>query len=131
MPKFSDKSKRLLSTCDLRLQELCDEAIRIMDFTVITGHRDKESQNKAFAKGLSKLRWPDGKHNKYPSQAIDIAPYPIDWNDRERFVLLAGIMIATAKSQGIALRWGGDWDGDFNLKDNKFADLGHFEIKEN
>ena len=34
-----------------------------------------------------------------------------------------------AKSMGITLRWGGDWDMDTQVKDNKFDDLVHFEIR--
>lgn len=128
MPQLSEKSKLLLSSCDVRLQEICNLAIEIMDFTVITGHRTKEEQEKAFLGGKSKLKWPDGKHNQMPSMAVDIAPYPIDWNDTARFYLLAGIMLGIARQRGIKLRWGGDWNGDFNLKDNKFQDVGHFEL---
>lgn len=130
MAKFSDNSKGLLSSCDARLQKICCRAIEIMDFTIITGYRTKEDQDKAIAEGNSKLPWPKGKHNKYPSLAVDIAPYPIDWSDTNRFILLAGIMLGIASVQGIKLRWGGDWDGNFNLKKNKFNDLGHFEILE-
>jgi len=25
-----------------------------------------------------------------PSDAVDVAPYPIDWNDKERFYYFAG-----------------------------------------
>ena len=42
---------------------------------IVCGHRNKEDQNKAFAEGKSKLKWPKGKHNKLPSQAVDAAPY--------------------------------------------------------
>ena len=28
----------------------------------------------------------------------------------------------------INLRWGGDWDQDTEVKDNRFDDLGHFEL---
>lgn len=128
MPKFSEKSKGLLNQCDIRLQEICNAAIEIMDFTVITGHREQAEQDADFAAGRSKLKWPDGKHNAFPSHAIDIAPYPVDWADLSRFYLLAGIMIGIAFTKGVKLRWGGDWDGDFDLKDNKFQDIGHFEL---
>ena len=128
MPQLSDKSKLLLSECDVRLQGICESAIEIMDFTVITGHRGQAEQDADFAAGRSKLKWPNGKHNSSPSMAVDIAPYPLDWNDLPRFYLLAGIMQAIAHMRGIGLRWGGDWNGDFNLKDNKFQDIGHFEI---
>ena len=100
-----------------------------MDFTIITGHRDKLTQDKAFNSGNSKLRYPHSKHNQYPSCAIDIAPYPIDWNDRGRFILLAGILFGVAESQKTHLRWGGDWNCNFILKDNGFDDLGHFELR--
>jgi peptidoglycan L-alanyl-D-glutamate endopeptidase CwlK len=130
MPKLSSKSRILLNQCDVRLQEVCEIAVEIMDFTIITGYRDKAAQAKAFSEGNSKLKYPESKHNNYPSEAVDIAPYPIDWNDRSRFDLLAGIMLGIAHLHGINLRWGGDWDGTFNPKANKFADLGHFEIKE-
>ena len=29
-----------------------------------------------------------------PSRAVDVVPYPIDWDDRERFHLFAGFVIA-------------------------------------
>ena len=35
-----------------------------------------------------------------------------------------------AKSMGIDIRWGGDWDRDTEVRDNKFDDLVHFEIVE-
>ncbi len=128
MPIFSNKSNILLSQCDARLQEVCNLAIEVMDFTIITGYRDKAAQDKAFAEGKSKLKWPDGKHNQSPSQAIDIAPYPVDWHDSARFMLLAGVILGIAHQRGINLRWGGNWNGDFNLKANKFDDIGHFEL---
>ena len=35
-----------------------------------------------------------------------------------------------AKGMGITLRWGGDWDRDFQVNDNKFDDFPHFEIRD-
>lgn len=130
MNKFSDKSRGLLSGCDQRLQDICCRAIEIMDFTVITGYRNKEDQDRAVAEGNSKLSWPQGKHNQFPSQAVDLAPYPVDFNDTSRFYVLAGIMLGVANAKNVKLRWGGNWNDDFNLRSNKFNDLGHFEIQE-
>jgi hypothetical protein len=31
---------------------------------------------------------------------------------------------------GINLRWGGDWNMNFEVDDNQFDDFPHFEIKE-
>ncbi len=128
MPSFGNQSLEVLATVDDRLKEICREVIKVYDFKVVCGHRDKEDQEKAFKEGKTKKHFPDSKHNKDPSTAIDIYPYPIDFNDRERFVLLAGLMIATAESKGYILRWGGAWNGLKTMKNNKFDDLPHFEI---
>jgi len=80
------------------------------------------------AEGKSQVRWPDGNHNTVPSLAVDVTPYPIKWDDRERQTLFAGYVLATAKAMGVSLRWGGDWDRDTEVRDNSFDDLVHFEI---
>ena len=129
MPKFSKRSSSRLETCDKRLQDIFKEVVKEFDCTVIEGHRGKEKQNKAFDEGKSKLRYPNGNHNKIPSTAVDVAPYPIDWSDRDRFHYFAGYVIGIAKMMGHKLRWGGDWDMDTKTKDNRFDDLPHFEIR--
>ena len=48
--------------------------------------------------GKSKVRWPSGKHNTVPSMAVDVTPYPVVWDDRERQTLFAGYVLATAKA---------------------------------
>lgn len=119
-----------LGECDPRLQKVFMRVVKRFDNTIITGHRDKEEQEFAFQQGHSKVRYPNGKHNKKPSMAVDAAPYPIDWTDRERITLFAGYVIGVAEGMGIDLRWGGDWNRDTEVKDNKFDDLIHFEIYE-
>jgi hypothetical protein len=126
--RFSNKSIAKLDQLDYRLQDILNEAVAHMDFMVITGHRDEASQNEKFAQGLSKVRWPNSKHNSYPSRAVDIAPYPIDWQDEQRFRDLARIVSQVAAQRGVQLRWGGDWDMDGDTSDNTFNDLGHFEL---
>jgi peptidoglycan LD-endopeptidase CwlK len=134
MAVFSDASRKQLGTCDPRLQRVLLEVIKYFDFSVLEGHRGEEDQNRAYAKGLSQVRWPFGKHNSLPSKAVDLAPYPIDWSSteaaRQRFCLLAGFVLLEGLKQGVKLRWGGDWDGDNDTRDEKFRDLGHFEILE-
>lgn len=125
--KFSERSKQNLSQCHPDLQKIALAVLEIHDCTVIEGHRPKEEQDKAFHSGKSKLKWPESKHNKKPSEAIDLVPYPIDWNDKNRFYYFAGLVMGTAHSLGINLRWGGDWDGDNSFKDQNFHDLPHFE----
>jgi peptidoglycan L-alanyl-D-glutamate endopeptidase CwlK len=63
-----------------------------------------------------------------PSEAADIAPAPIDWDKVDRFKVLGGIVIGVAFMMGIPIRWGGDWDGDLDLRDQKLMDYGHIEL---
>tara|TARA_R100000049_G_C1942850_1_gene87291 strand:- start:744 stop:1133 length:390 start_codon:yes stop_codon:yes gene_type:complete len=128
MPRFSSRSIGRLKTCDLKLQQLFDTVVKGFDCTILEGHRDGERQNKLFDEGRTKVRYPHGKHNDSPSQAVDVAPYPLDWNDRDRFHYFAGYVMGIAKQMGISLRFGGDWNMDTQVKDNKFDDLVHFEL---
>jgi peptidoglycan L-alanyl-D-glutamate endopeptidase CwlK len=129
MPRFGKRSIGRLQTCDQKLQELFYEVVKHFDCSVIEGHRGEERQNKAHAEGKSKLKYPNGKHNQTPSIAVDVAPYPIDWSDRDRFHYFGGFVLGVAKEMGMNIRWGGDWNQDTQTKDNKFDDLVHFEIK--
>jgi len=130
MPRFSKKSLSKLETCDKRIQDLFLRVVKKFDCTIIEGHRSKDRQNKLFDEGKSKLKYPKGKHNAIPSKAVDVAPYPIDWNDRERFTYFAGYVLGIAYEMGLKIRWGGDWDMDTQVKDNNFDDLPHFEIRD-
>lgn len=127
MPHFGRKSKERLYELDLELQEILQEAIKHFDFTILCGHRTEDQQNALYPKN-TKVKWPNSKHNAYPSLAVDVAPYPINWDDRERFTYLAGLIMGIAKMKGIEIRWGGDWDSDTELDDNNFDDLPHFEL---
>ena len=129
MPHFGKTSKKRLSTCDDRLQEIFNEVIKYVDCSVLEGHREKDRQNKLFKEGKTKVKYPDGRHNRQPSSAVDVTPYPVDWKDRERQTLFAGFVIGVASQMGINLRWGGDWDQDFQVVDNRFDDFPHFELK--
>jgi hypothetical protein len=128
MPSFSKNSQKRLDTCDVRLQRVMKEVVKTFDCSVIEGHRSRDRQNQLFDAGKSQLKWPDSRHNSKPSVAVDVVPYPIDWKDRDRFHYFAGFVMATALSMGIKLRWGGDWDGDWETRDNSFDDLPHFEL---
>lgn len=130
MPKFSDASAKRLAECHPSLQLLFNAVIEKYDCTILCGHRGEQQQNEAFQQGLSKQQWPHSKHNKKPSLAVDVAPYPIDWKDRDRFYHFAGFVIGAAWVLGVKIRWGGDWDRDGDLRDQSFYDLPHFELVE-
>jgi len=112
-----------------KLKKVFNEVIKTVDCSVLEGHRDKAKQNKYYKEGKTRLQYPLGRHNELPSRACDVVPYPIDWDDRERFHLFAGFVLGIAKSMKINLRWGGDWDQDWTVKDNKFDDFPHYELR--
>lgn len=131
MPRFSIHSQIILATCDPRLHEIFDEVIKHIDCRAISGKRNKEEQDALFYAGKTQLRYPQSYHNAEPlSKAIDIMPYPIDWNDRERTTLFAGFVLGVAKSKGYTLTWGGDWNADYLVSDNIFDDMAHFQIED-
>ena len=128
MPRFGSRSRQRLDTCDERLQRVFEEVVEVIDCTILEGARGEERQNFLYDSGQSKVRFPNGKHNSSPSLAVDVAPWPIDWENRERFVLFAGYVLGVAKNMGIALRWGGDWNTDWDTQDHTFFDGPHFEL---
>ena len=130
MPRFSQTSKSRLYTCDKRLVKLFKKVVKEFDCTIIEGHRGQKKQDEAYNRGNSKLKFPNGRHNKSPSFAVDVAPYPVDWKDRDRFHYFAGYVLGIANSLDLNIRWGGDWNQDTHTRDNKFDDLVHFEIKD-
>ena len=116
------------------LQVLFFEVIRSFDCTVLEGYRNEQDQEAAFNAGNSKLHFPNGKHNHQPSMAVDVSPYPVDWNNTKRFYWFAGYVMGIAqrlKDEGKithAIRYGGDWDSDKDINDQNFNDLVHFEL---
>ena len=129
MPKFGRQSQSRLDTCHKDLQLLFNEVVKGFDCSVLCGERTRDEQDKAYHEGRSKLKYPQSKHNTSPSIAVDVAPYPIDWDDKERFYFFAGYVKGIASQLGIKIRWGGDWDNDTQVHDQSFMDLPHFELE--
>lgn len=121
--KPSARSVTLLATChpDLRrvVEALWSEGVALH---VICGHRGKAEQDRAFAEKKSKVRWPDSRHNSVPSEAVDLTPIPLDWNDVEAFDELAKLVIAKADQLGIPIKWGGHF--------RTLVDRPHFELSQ-
>ena len=128
MPRFSARSKQKLATCHEDLQRVMNQVVKMYDCTILCGHRDEEAQTSAYNAGKSKVKWPNSKHNATPSEAVDAAPYPIDWNDLERFRRFAWFVKGVAAGMGIVIRIGADWDSDNDITDQTFHDLPHFEL---
>lgn len=131
---WSKRSKEQYDTLDPRLQRVV-ERLRdeVADITLLKGFRGEVEQNAAFDAGRSKVRWPNGNHNHWPSKAVDLQPYPMP---EEPLVLwaalgyLAGAAVMIGREEGVTIRWGGDWDRDGDLTDTNFYDLFHIEIRD-
>lgn len=133
--RFGRGSQAELEEVHPDLQKVLNEAIKLYDFTVLEGNRSIETQQRLYAQGRTApgrvVTQIDGvkkkgKHNYAPARAVDIVPYPIDWSNRERFMHMAGIVLATAHFLGVRIRWGGDWNRDDDFEDG--WDLPHFEL---
>ena len=134
---LSNVSRNRLDTCHTLLQRLVTEVLKgdvtheggerkAFDVSVLCGFRGQADQDAAFATGKSKLQWPRSKHNKRPAMAVDLVPWPLDWQDIKSFqqmgvaVKEAWAAIPPAERAGYALAWGGDWN---------MRDYPHFELQ--
>jgi len=133
--RFGTVSLERFHTLDSRLQLVAEKvlALGVLDFAIIWGHRNKEEQDKALLEGKSRVPWPKGKHNSYPSKAMDLGPFingELSWN-KLHCCVLAGLVLTIAKQEGVKVRWGGNWDMDGEpITDQDFQDLVHFELVE-
>ena len=83
MPKFGKRSKERLRGVDARLVSVLNELVKIMDVTIIEGLRSEQRQEKLLKEGSTKTKF--SKH--ITGKAVDLAPYPIDWKDRDSFII--------------------------------------------
>lgn len=157
MPKFSTRSRRALLSVHKDLQRVMFTVIKELDITVLEGIRGKDRQNRLYEEGRTQVRWPNSAHNvravpdppadgmgvdpKNRAVAVDVTPYPIDWDDIERFkqmgFYILGVADALLEAGEISHRvvWGGDWDRDLvdvtRDPDESFFDSPHFELVQN
>ena len=136
MPSFSKSSLAKLELAHKDLQTILKQAIKEYDFTIICSTRTQQQQIDLYSQGRV---FKDGKwikvgptvtnidginkksmHNYTPSLAVDLAPWPIDWDRIDRFNKLAQIIKRIASDNNIEISWGGDW--------KSFKDYPHFEL---
>jgi len=130
MAKYSKRSMDRLEGVHPLLVDWAFELVTVMDCTVVSGVRSLTTQRQYVATGASKTM--KSKHLEQSDgygHALDLAPYPIDWDRLRSFDLLAGIGLGLAFKMGIHIRWGGDWSQDMDVYDQSFNDVGHFEIQ--
>jgi peptidoglycan L-alanyl-D-glutamate endopeptidase CwlK len=141
MPKFGHNSRQVYKTLHPKLQLLVDLVVEYVDISLVEGLRSQETQNNYYNTGASELMWPDSKHNKTEdpalkavafdiSDAVDIVPFPTKYTSKEQMLVVAGYVLAFAKLLRIDIRWGGDWnrDGILNNQREDFFDCWHFEV---
>jgi len=127
MPKFGRTSRERRDQCHPDLIILLDAVIEEIDIAILCGHRDEVDQMSAHATGKSKAKWPQSKHNKRPAMAVDIAPYPVDWDDEARWLEMGALVLQKAIQLNIPVRWGGLWNS-FKKKGSRVGDGPHFEL---
>lgn len=120
--RYGDRSNVRLGTASAPLVRLFDHVIRVLpanrDITIVWGYRGEQDQNQALAEGHSEKPFPESAHNVMPSRAVDAAPYPIRWKDRDGFMWLRGVVELVALQLGIRLKPMIPWDpGHYELED--------------
>jgi len=133
--RFSSRSTERLETCHPDLVLLMNEALADpecpSDMSILCGYRGEEEQNAAFESGASQLRYPQSRHNREPSLAVDVAPYVggITWDWQYYYPLADHIKATWARlsesgqlSGDYRLQWGGDW--------TSFKDGPQWELRE-
>ena len=128
---LSKKSLRNYQMLPLGLQKVVSKSLDIglIDFSVVCTFRGEVEQNNLYPE-KTRVKWPNSKHNKWPPEAMDLVPYinrKSSYNPLHCCVL-AGIVLTVSKIEGVKLRWGGNWDMDYEpITDQDFQDLVHFE----
>ena len=128
MARFGKRSRSRLKGVNPKLVNVLNEAIKLMDLTILEGLRSVERQKELVASGASKTM--KSKHLK--GMAVDVTPYPVDFDSAKginRHYYMAGMLRGIAHMMKIPVRSGADWDSDGEIKDQKFNDLVHIELK--
>ena len=138
MAAFGITSNRRLDTCHPDLQLIFWKMVCKFDCTILQGHRGERAQTLCYLSELSSVKWPDSKHNKTPSMAVDCGPWfkgiGMPWNDINQICYFAGRVMELAEQMFLAgeidyiLRWGGDWNQNNLIRDQKLMDYVHFEL---
>lgn len=116
MAYFGETSNNRLNTVDPKLKRLFEKVVVQVDCTVLEGRRTMERQHELYEDGKTKTL--NSKH--LTGDAVDVVPYPVDWEDIQRQKDFALLVLDTAMKMGIKVRWGGMFKG--------FYDSPHWEL---
>lgn len=121
------------------LVKVVEKAILItgQDFMVLEGVRTPARQRELYAQGRTKpgnkVTWTLNSNHFINSRtgfghAVDLVPFPVDWNDLDKFDAMAHAMFTASNELGIPIRWGADWDRDGKPREKGESDSPHFEL---
>jgi peptidoglycan LD-endopeptidase CwlK len=131
------RSEERLKGVDARLARTVRRAAQLssVPFMVVEGLRTAARQAELYAQGRTKpgkvVTW-TLKSKHLDGLAVDLAPIvngKIDWNDLAKFDVIYRAMMLAASENALAIRYGGDWDGDGKLREKGETDSPHFEIR--
>jgi len=132
--RLSQRSLDRLEGCDPKILKIVNLAITYtaIDFGIAHngGFRSAEKQNKIFKDGASTKDGHEKRSKHQDGIAFDYLCYDnngVTWN-KHHYFMVYGAIHAAAEHLGIAIRWGGNWDGDSDFNDQNFNDYGHVEL---
>lgn len=156
MPNLSQTSLNRLAGVHPSLVKVIERAIVTteQDFMVLEGLRTREEMMINYGKGrsaaeceakgvpgsyarphLSKVTWLNdpfnSNHGVRPDgfgHAVDLVPYPIDFNTSSKYDAIAKAMMAASEELNVPIRWGADWNRNGVPHERGETDLGHFEL---
>lgn len=140
---LSKRSLASLEGVDAQLVSVAKRAIQItkQDFVIIEGLRTREQMMINYGKGRTaaqlakfgipasyakpkeaKVTWLNNPFasNHASGKAIDVVPYPVDWNDINKFRTIFAAFQKAADELGVIIRWGGHFQ--------KSKDYPHIEL---
>ena len=140
---LSKRSLASLEGVDPRLVKVVKRAIEIteQDFVVVEGKRSREQMMINYGLGRTaaqlakfgipakyakpneaKVTWLNDPFasNHASGKAVDVVPYPVDWNDISKFRAINTAFQTAALELGVGVTWSGSW--------SKKA-YPHFEVK--
>lgn len=127
---LSERDLKVLAYVHPKLEKVVLRAAKLTEFPfmVFEGVRTLARQKQLKARGASKTL----KSRHLTGHAVDLVPLidgkPV-W-DAPATRVIAAAMFTAAHDLGLQgdIRWGGDWDGDGDWRDERFYDGPHFEL---
>jgi peptidoglycan L-alanyl-D-glutamate endopeptidase CwlK len=153
MNYYTESSRSRLDSCEPGLVQVFEYVLPVFDHTVLEGARTFARQKLLYHSDPQRTKTLISKHVVTQpgelSEAVDVVPHPFTWDFEgellaavrrgdpketrrilhhiQRWSLFVGHVLMAAYTLGVPLRWGGDWDGDKDLADQRFDDWPHFE----